>query len=269
MIQDLIFHGERRNKMDYIKEFIPVIKNLSQKIIHEFSCDRNIEEKSEKNYVTDLDFKIQEDVIEAILQIDPTANFISEEMYNSRDYTSYWIIDPIDGTTNLIHKYDSICISVARVIDEITVFGCVACPNTGEIFYAIKDSGAFLLKSGITKRITVSNNVLQKSLVGFGFPYDRTKIPALLELIDRTIIVCDDMKRKGPASLDMCYVACGRLDAYFELDLQRWDYAAGQLIVNEAGGKTSVVSNEKLMIDKIFVASNSESYNDVAGIVSK
>lgn len=245
--------------INYKEDILPVIKKAGNKINNNFRFKRKISQKGISNYLTDLDKIIEKYVIDNVQKIYPNELFISEEENHTTKGTSFWVLDPIDGTTNLIHHYTSVCISLSHVIDNKVVFGVVYNPISHEMFYAIKGCGAYLQKNKIITPLKASNvNSLKNSIIGFGCPYDKSKIDYLFDILKKLINICDDLKRVGPASLDICYVACGRLDAYIELDLEKWDFSAGSLILSEAGGKITDFSDNSDLLNKTnIVASNS------------
>ena len=230
--------------IDYKDKILPIIKEAGKIISRNFNHRRECQEKSYANYVTDLDKRVETFVIQEIRKLYPDARFVSEEDFPNMHSTTFWALDPIDGTTNLLHGYRSVSIALAHVIDGVTIFGAVYCPTSKELFYAERGCGAYLETTRKTQRIYVNSNPsLAHSLVGFGCPYDKSKIDYLLDILKPILNECDDLKRQGPASLDICYVACGRLSAYLELDLEVWDYLAGGLILVEAGGTLTDFSN--------------------------
>lgn len=185
------------------------------------------------NFVTDMDVKVQERLIRDLNRILPEADVVAEEADAHRTRDLRWIIDPIDGTTNFICECRFSCISVGLAEGERCILGIVYNPYADELFEAAEGQGAFL--NG--ERIRVSEREPQASLVAMGTS------PYHTELADRTFAVARrvfetyaDIRRSGSAALDICYVACGRLDGYYELILQPWDYAAGSCILQEAGG---------------------------------
>ncbi|WP_375502778.1 inositol monophosphatase family protein [uncultured Jatrophihabitans sp.] len=148
-----------------------------------------------------------------------------------------WVVDPIDGTVNFVLGLPDYAVSVAAEIDGVAVAGAVCAPARGETFHARLGGGAVLLRDGrAPQRLTGPREVpLERAVVGTGFSYDATirvrQIAVIAELLPRIA----DIRRLGAAALDICHVATGRLDAYFEAGLHRWDYAAGALIAAEAG----------------------------------
>lgn len=231
-------------KINY-KKIISIVKEAGEILLEAANNKLEIKEKGKANYVTDLDKKIEQFIFEKINKKYPGEIIVSEEIEDDNIYQSFWILDPIDGTTNMIHGFPSFTISLAHVIESEVVFGVVYNPISKELFFANKNEGAYLEKDNNISKINVSeNNTLKGSLIGFGFPYDKSKINYLFSILSPIISECDDLKRKGPASLDICYVAAGMLDGYLELDLEIWDYSAGKLILLEAGGKITNFKNE-------------------------
>ena len=190
------------------------------------------------NFVTVFDVKVQQTLIEKLSALVPDAYFYAEEKDNSNacfQNAFCFVIDPIDGTTNFIHDMKRSAISVALCYNGEPLFGAVYDPYLDEMFYAAAGGGAFL--NG--RPISVSSRGLEKALVLFGTsPYNRDLYGQTTFARARNVFMrCADVRRSGSAALDVCYVACGRVDAYFEDILSPWDFAAGLLILNEAGGK--------------------------------
>lgn len=193
--------------------------------------------KDARNLVTTADIACEKAIIETIQAHFPHHLILAEETAQSVSPEEYgrgpvWIIDPIDGTTNYAHGHFQVGISIACAIDGIVQAGVVAAPFLGEIFTATKGGGAFC--NG--KPIAISNvQSIEDALVCTGFPYKRSNIHNICARIERVATRCRDVRRLGAASLDLCWVACGRLDAYFEETIQPWDGAAGGIIAREAG----------------------------------
>lgn len=253
--------------MKYDK-IIKIIKNAGIIINKNLYTQRQVSRKGAANYVTDLDKKIEGYIIDKIHEIYPKDDVLSEEQNVSATSNSYWILDPIDGTTNLIHRYPSIAISLAHVVDGYVVFGCVYNPIAHEMFYAIKNQGSFLEhKKKVTKLSVSSRHDIKQSIVGIGFPYDKKQINKICSIIKSVMAQADDVKRMGPASLDICNVAAGRLDSYIELDLEKWDYYAGKIILEEAGGKLTNFNNNVPKTKANIVATNKFLHNKTLNVV--
>ena len=219
-----------------IEDVYTLVKEIGRSISHRRKI--GIREKNKADFVTNVDLFSEQKLIEGLQKIDNIPCISEESASRHVMDNTYWVIDPIDGTTNFIHGYPSYCIAIAKVVDSVIKYGFVYNLVDKELFVGIKDQGSYLINSRrAIKRICVSKTEkLEDSLIGFGCPYDKSKGLDLFRLTAKFFEKCHDLKRKGPASLDICYVACGRLDAYFEFDLKPWDYAAAKLILEEAGG---------------------------------
>lgn len=217
---------------------------------------KNVEQKGLNDLVSYVDKQAEMMIVEKLSEILPEADFITEEgsaQTDGKDYT--WIIDPLDGTTNFIHGLPIFSVSIGlRHLDEI-VIGVVYEVNFHECFYAMKGHGAFC--NG--KPIKVSPvKSLAESLIATGFPYSAfgqidTYLEALKDLMKKT----HGVRRLGSAAIDLCYVANGRFEGFFEFDLKPYDVAAGSLIVQEAGGTVSDFSQgSNYLFGKQILATN-------------
>ena len=211
---------------------------------------RSIRAKSETDFVTNVDLAVQEFLREHLAALAPDVQFMAEEQDNSAlDLTRpCWILDPVDGTTNLIHSFRHSAISLALAEGGQVVFGVVYNPYMEECFTARRGGGAF--RNGVSIQVSAVSR-LADSLLSAGTVPGRRELAddafrQMRALYDR----CQDVRRTGCASLDLCWVACGRLDGYVELSLQPWDYAAGMLIVEEAGGRVTVLDGSPLSLSQ-------------------
>lgn len=205
--------------------------------------------KGRADFVTQTDLNIQTFIKESLQEVYPDIGFKGEEEKNKIcTNETRWILDPIDGTTNYIYNYNHSAISLALRNKDETVFGVIYNPFTEELFSAIRGEGAFLNDLPICVN---KGESLDAALVAVGTsPYYKEMAPGIFRKIEDIYSRSLDIRRTGSAALDLAYVACGRLDAYFEYRLQPWDYAAGNLIVMEAGGVVnsiheSVISYEQ------------------------
>ncbi len=231
------------------------------KDVHGFS----IAEKSDfKNLVTSYDQMTQEYLMTELAKILPGATFLCEEnnVYDtSGDFT--FIVDPIDGTTNFIHRYNMSAISVALADHSEVLWGIVFNPYTGELYEAEKGQGAFLNGTPIHVRETD----LAHTMVGFGTsPYNQVLQKRSFELAQKTLDACIDIRRSGSAALDLCFTARGSYGLFWELEESPWDFSAGMCIVKEAGGiavnfdretpdftkKTSMIAGCPAIVDEFF-----------------
>lgn len=193
--------------------------------------------KGDVNLCTIADIEAEKAIIAQISAAYPEHTILSEESNSeleNRDYSGpLWIIDPIDGTTNFAHGHNHVGISIAFADEGIVKAGVVAVPFQHEIFTALKGEGAYL--NGKRIECGTADNI-KSALVCTGFPYERNELDPLIKRFTRILKDCRDMRRLGACSVDMCWVACGRLDLYYE-DVMPWDMAAAGLICKEAGAK--------------------------------
>ena len=194
-----------------------------------------IEFKGVIDIVTEMDKKAEDIIIKTFKNAFPEHGILTEESLEQKSSSEYrWIIDPLDGTTNYSHGFPVFCVSIALEKQGEIILGVVYNPMLNELFTAEKDKGAYLNN----KKIKVSNiSNLSKSLLATGFPYDvRTSPENNINHFSNFAVRAQAIRRAGAAALDMCYVACGRFDGFWELKLKPWDTAAAMLIINEAGG---------------------------------
>jgi myo-inositol-1(or 4)-monophosphatase len=197
--------------------------------------DKKVELKGEINLVTEVDRICEGRIIEIIKETFPEHNILTEETPMPEGSSPYrWIIDPLDGTTNYAHGYPFFCTSIALELEGKIVLGAIYDPLLDEFFTAQHGKGAFLHG----ERIAVSETErLTEALLCTGFPYDlRESRVNNLDHFNHFIKEARAIRRDGSAALDLCYVAAGRFDGFWELKLNPWDVAAGKLMVEEAGG---------------------------------
>ncbi|MDN3587551.1 inositol monophosphatase family protein [Pedobacter aquatilis] len=209
--------------------------NFIRKEAMQFDTQR-VEYKGLNDMVSYVDKTAEQKLVQNLEKLIPNAGFLTEEKTINREGKTYkWIIDPLDGTTNFIHGLPTYAISVALYEDDKAVLGVVYELNRGEMFYSYKGAPAFMNK----KEIQVSSNPdLQSSLLATGFPYYQfDKQPQYLKLLEEMMQKTHGLRRMGSAATDLIYVACGRFDAFFEYNLQPWDFAGGCFIVQQAGGE--------------------------------
>jgi myo-inositol-1(or 4)-monophosphatase len=194
-----------------------------------------IRAKQANDFVTQVDQAAEEAIIGIVRHAYPEHGFLAEESGRTEGKADYvWIIDPLDGTTNFIHGFPQYCVSIGVQHRGSLTHAVVYDPNRNELFTASKGGGAFLND----RRIRVSKCLkLQDALVGTGFPFrEITRIDLYVRQLKTLMTGSSGMRRAGAAALDLAYVACGRLDAFWELGLSPWDMAAGALLIQEAGG---------------------------------
>ena len=228
---------------------------------------REITLKGDINLVTEMDKRSERTVVETLLAAFPGHAVIAEEGTNIRNNSDYtWIIDPLDGTTNYAHGYPCFSVSIALEHKGEIVLGVVYDPMREELFSAGKGTGASL--NG--RPVRVSNmDTLIKSLLATGFPYDR-KVSEKnnMDYFHNLLMASQEVRRDGSAALDLCSVAAGRFDGFWELKLHPWDIAAGSLIVREAGGMVSDFSGTGFSLyDQEILASNGKIHGAVLEIL--
>jgi myo-inositol-1(or 4)-monophosphatase len=198
----------------------------------------NIGHKGAINIVTDVDLASEQLIREAIATHYPRHEVLAEEGGLGESRSEYrWVVDPLDGTTNFAHGYPVFCVSIALECKGETILGVVYDPMRDELFTAERNGGAAL--NGRPIRVSKTDELMQ-SLLSTGFPYDiKTSKLTNLDHWANFAMNAQALRRDGAAALDLCYVACGRYDGFWELNLSPWDTAAGALIVEEAGGRVT------------------------------
>lgn len=208
----------------------------------------NIEEKGYNDYVSDADKAAEQAVIATVQKHYPEHAFLAEETGVSGQSDHIWIIDPLDGTTNYLHGFPVFAVSIGVQIKGRMEHAVVYDPMRQELFTASRGDGAQL--DG--HRIRVSGQKqLNRALVGTGFPFRQIDqdITPYMNMLSKVIRNTSGVRRPGAAALDLCYVAAGRLDAFFETGLAPWDLAAGSLIIREAGGIISGLGGAETYMD--------------------
>ncbi|MEG0520311.1 MAG: inositol monophosphatase family protein [Erysipelotrichaceae bacterium] len=192
------------------------------------------------NIVTNVDLEVQDLIINKLLEFKPDAQILAEEgVVPSKGCRSYFIIDPIDGTTNYAYNYNHSAISIAYVENGIGKIGVCYNPYQKEMFYATIGYGAYLNKN----KIQCNNHILKDSLVICGTsPYHKENAHKTFETMEAIFVNSRDIRRSGSAVLDLCYIASGKCDAFYEEVLCPWDHAAAVIIIKEAGGKIQTLN---------------------------
>jgi myo-inositol-1(or 4)-monophosphatase len=225
--------------------------------------------KSELDLVTEVDRQAEALILETITGAFPEHGIMAEESAARAGRDGHlWIVDPLDGTTNFAHGYPQFSVSIALARDGELLLGVVHDPLRDETFSALRGGGARLNGAPIG----VSNvTAFERALLGTGFPYDRREHAAFyLAFFQEAICRTQGVRRAGSAALDLCYVACGRLDAFWEWKLHPWDTAAGRLIVEEAGGKVTDFSGAPHRLDgEETAASNGHLHGPLTEMVAQ
>ena len=244
-------------KMPSLFEILPIVRQAGRLLIERRGAEC-IQTKAAQDFVTEVDFAVQRSICDALKENWPEIQFMGEERDNSDiDFSlPYWVLDPVDGTTNLIHDFHHSVISLALVIGHEPQFGVVYNPYYSEEFTGILGGGAYL--NGEPIRVS-SVPSLSQALVFVGTaPYRRSEMDENFRRIQRVYLSSHDVRRFGCTALELCYLACGRSDGYFEFGTKPWDIAAGWLILREAGGEAVSVDGSRPPLDResAIVATN-------------
>ncbi|MCF7916727.1 MAG: inositol monophosphatase [Candidatus Omnitrophica bacterium] len=235
-----------------------------------FEGDTQTKEKSSSfDLITIADTESEKAIVDIIKQKFPDHNILAEEgRYAKTDSEYCWVIDPLDGTNNFSFGIPLFCVSIALVKKDQTILGVVYDVMRDELFFAKSGKGAYLND----KRIKVSDvNRLDKSLLITGFYYDRGKdmisnLEAIKFFFQKRVI---GIRRLGAAALDLCYVASGRATGFWEFKLSPWDFAAGKLLIEEAGGKVTGKSGQEVKLESSYiVASNGKIHEKIIEVVN-
>lgn len=256
--------------MKIAKGVISAARKAGKIILESFGSELGERIKESHELVTEADLQSQEFLEKVLRKLIPEAGFLGEEGFSGeKPDPPFWLVDPLDGTNNFAHGYPVFCVSIALVDSEGIHLGCIYDPNRDETFFSEKGKGAYLNGN----RICVSKtSELESALLATGFPYHRKRgklgfsIETLVHFLERV----QGVRRGGSAALDLAYVACGRLDGFWEQHLKPWDMAAGVLMVEEAGGNAGDYSGGQWSLDsRGIIASNSMLYSKISGDIFK
>ena len=251
----------------YLEDATEAAQEAGQMLKENIDKSGEIFYKGAVDLVTNFDTQSERLIFKRLFSCFPDHGFLAEEGLTRKKGAEFrWIIDPLDGTTNYAHSFPVICVSIALEKEEEIVLGLVYDPMREEMFSAVKGESAFL--NG--EEIKVSSvDELDKSLVATGFPYDiRVSDVNNITHFNNFITRVQGVRRCGSAAMDLCYVACGRFDGFWELKLKPWDMAAGALIVKEAGGLISDFQNRDFSIFGLeILASNGLIHNQMVDVL--
>ena len=235
-----------------------------------FDVDKlTVRSKQKNDFVSEVDHAAEEAIINVLREAYPTHGFLGEESgYHDKQAEYLWVIDPLDGTTNFLHGVPQYCVSIALLHKGVLNQAVVFDPNRDELFTATKGVGAYLND----RRIRVSKaDRLEGALVGTGFPFRETvNIDDYLRMLRNVMMSAAGVRRPGAAALDLAWVACGRLDAFWELGLSPWDMAAGTLLIREAGGLVGDLDgDEKYMESGRIAAANAKLFSPLLQLLKQ
>ena len=225
-----------------------------------------INNKGFNDFVSEVDLASEKEIIRVLKTAYPDHAFLGEESGLTHQADNIWIIDPLDGTTNFLHGFPQYCISIALEQKGEITQAVIYDPNRNDLFTATKGQGAYLNQ----RRIRVSNkSKLKDSILGTGFPFrDFQHLPVYLKIFEEVVRGTSGIRRPGSAALDLAYVAAGWFDGFFEINLSKWDIAAGGLLVTEAGGIVSDFSEKEGWIESgNIVATTPKIYEPLIKII--
>jgi len=246
------------------------VKNARKTILSALENLENLEiqEKAKNDFVTEIDKEVEQIIVDTIHDSYPDHAILGEESGAAGEHEYTWIIDPIDGTSNFIHGHPHFSTSIAIQHKNRIENGLIYDHLRHELFHATRGSGAYL----DNKRIRVSKHAtLSKSLLGYGFVPRKTEfLPLHLKTVEILLPATTGMRRSGSAALDLAYVASARLDAMWEFGLNKWDIAAGTLMIKEAGGIVCDEAGGETYLEKgNVVAGNSVIIKELIKIIKK
>lgn len=261
MLSNKAFTSER-SLMLRLDSAIAAARGAGRLILNKDIQNINIESKGLNDIVTEMDSATERFIINHLKIRFPNDNFFGEEMGESINGNGgRWIIDPIDGTDNYVHNIPNFTISIGyENMDGVLSLGVVYNPSQDEMFSAAKGYGSFLNGNPIHVS-RVDNSKLALSITSPPFRI-HNKLPLYLKIMESILVQTTDIRDLGSAALSLCYVACGRVDAYYEFGLKYYDFAAGLVILEEAGGShSSFLESENLLIDGNIIATNGSLQN--------
>ena len=248
------------------KDLIKIIKEAGKILKKGFYSKKEVNFKAKKDLVTAYDVAVENFLKKKFAKKFKEFNIIAEESDNANiEFNNSIIIDPIDGTTNFVNKVPHTAISVGVYKNKKPYLAVVYNPILDELYTAKIGKGAFL--NGKKLKVSLEDN-FQKALLATGFPYtsgtDENDLNDVVKKIKDVLPLCQDLRRLGSASLDLCYVAKGTYEGYYEMNLKPWDVSAGVLILSEAGGVVTNINGAEynLFEDKYLVASNGKIHDE-------
>jgi myo-inositol-1(or 4)-monophosphatase len=260
--------GGSRNLTRELEVAVAAAKAAGEVLRNGFGRRHEISYKGEVDLVTEADKQAEQTIKEVLGEAFPNHGVLAEEEGELEgEEDARWIVDPLDGTTNYAHGLPIFAVSIALERAGEVVLGVVHDPMSEETYVAERGGGATL--NGEPIEVSGTEEPI-RALLATGFPYDRDEVPEALELFGQFARRTQSMRRLGSAALDLCYVAAGRLDGYYERGIKAWDIAAGVLIVKEAGGKATDYSGHEFDLEKgEVVVSNGSLHLDLIGLTSE
>lgn len=255
---------------DILPKCLPVMEEAGKLVRASWNQPHKIRHKGPIDLVTETDAAVEAFLRQHLAAILPDAFFLGEESaVNLQEWQAEplcWVVDPVDGTTNYAHRIPIVGISVALCSFGEPMLGLVNAPMLGEMFYAGKGLGAFL--NGEKVQVSAVEE-LSGALVATGFPYEfGDNLGMILGRLERVLPATQGLRRPGAASLDLAWVACGRLDAFYEDGLKPWDMAAGWVLVREAGGEVSSFTGAPASWGASLLATNAHLHQKMVKLIT-
>lgn len=235
---------------------LPIVKEAGSIVRDNWNKAHDTRHKGPIDLVTETDVAVEKFLHGELGRVAPEAAFVGEESGADPALLEKlcWVVDPVDGTTNFVHKIPYVGVSVALCDGGSPALGIIDAPMLGETYYAAMDSRAFC--NGEPIAVSSADNI-KSCLVATGFPYNTMAVlPKIMGYLGKVMAASQGVRRLGAASLDLAYVAAGRLDAFYEGGLKPWDVAAGWIIVRQAGGQISDFSGNAYKLGEPILASN-------------
>jgi len=231
----------------YLKSAVRAAQSAGALQMRSYEKKHDVRFKGEINLVTEVDQACEDRILKILRQSFPDHDILTEETGAHLKASEYkWIVDPLDGTTNYAHGYPCFCVSIALLHRGKSVVGVVYDPNLNNLFWTVRGGGAWRNKTKI--RVSKTKD-LKRSLLATGFAYNvHTAKNDNIDHFTNFLKNSQAVRRDGAAAIDICYVACGRFDGFWELGLKPWDVAAATLILEEAGGLSTMFSGDSLDI---------------------
>jgi len=251
-----------------IEDLIFIAQSAGKTLLKYFRRERiSHKEKSGKSdLVTEADFAAQEKITEELARLYPDIPVIGEEGKREHGEGSYFLVDPLDGTLNFFHGIPYFSVSIALMEGGESIAGVVHAPALGETFYAVKGEGAYFND----EKLVLANDVtLSNAIAVTGWPYDQSLIQWTEKTLSLIQSKVQEVRIMGSAALEMCYVAAGFIDVYWEAGLYPWDLAAGYVIVKEAGGTASGVNGEDFDVESgsVLACGNGKLHEEVLQMI--
>ncbi|MDD5022699.1 MAG: inositol monophosphatase family protein [Candidatus ainarchaeum sp.] len=252
----------QKEGFEYYKFIDNLVKNAGKIIKKGYYGKFEIKEKNKQDYVTGIDLETEKFIKREIGKKFPEHNILAEESGEGNNNSEYlWIIGPLDGTTNFIHKIPIFAISIALEYKKEIITGVIYNPITDELFYAEKGKGAYLNGKGLKIK---NNKKIENWFLAWCYPDSKRNEKPVKKIWELFYPECLRVTKLGSAAIELAYVADNRVDGYLSIGLKKWDYSAGELIVQEAGG---VLLKEQFLGEKLFIASSKENAQKIKELI--